>query len=84
MKLEELRMYPAPISDAILLGVIKKDKRSGFDVWKNKIDFTNQFFECLAELCKKELNKTNEDNIRLVEEFQSGLKIEINAYIDKG
>ena len=84
MKLEELRMYPAPISDTIFLGTIKKDKRSGFNIWKNRIDFTNQFFECLAELCKKELNKTNEDNIRLVEEFQSGLKIEINAYIDKG
>ena len=84
MKLDNLQMHPAPISDAIFLGTIKKDKRSGFDIWKNKIDFTNQFFECLAELCKKELNKTNEDNIRLVEEFQSGLKIEINAYIDKG
>lgn len=83
MKLEELRMYPAPISDAIFLGTIKKDK-SGFDRYKNKIDFTNQFFECLAGLCKKELNKTDEDNIRLVWEFQSGLKIEINAYIDKG
>ena len=84
MKLEELRIHPEPISDTIFLGTMKKDKRSGFDIWKNKIDFTNQFFECLAELCKKELNKTNEDNIRLVEEFQSGLKIEINAYIDKG
>ncbi len=27
MKLEELKMYPAPISDSIFLGTMKKDKK---------------------------------------------------------
>lgn len=80
MKLNELQMHPAPISDAIFLGTMEKDKRSGFDIWKNRIDFTNQFFECLAELCLKELNKRNTDSLTLTEQFESGLVIEIKAY----
>ncbi|MBK3487697.1 hypothetical protein JF116_09935 [Campylobacter fetus subsp. venerealis] len=73
MKLNELQMYPAPVSDAIFLGKLKSNK------WVEKIDFTEQFYQCLAELCKKELNKNNDDSITLIEQFESGLTIEIKA-----
>ncbi|WP_096030503.1 hypothetical protein [Campylobacter lanienae] len=75
MKLNELQMHPAPVSDAIFLGKIKSNK------WVEKIDFTEQFYECLAQLCKKELDKTNDNTIILVEQFESGLTIEIKACI---
>lgn len=74
MKLDELQMHPAPISDAIFLGKIKSNK------WVEKIDFTEQFYKCLAELCLKELNKRNTDSLTLTEQFESGLVIEIKAY----
>ncbi|RAZ45748.1 hypothetical protein [Campylobacter hyointestinalis] len=74
MKLNELQMHPAPVSDAIFLGKIKSNK------WVEKIDFTEQFYECLAELCLKELNKRNTDSLTLTEQFESGLVIEIKAY----
>ncbi|MCR8689727.1 MULTISPECIES: hypothetical protein [Campylobacter] len=47
MKLEELKMYPAPVSDAVFLGKIKSN------MWIEKIDFTDQFWNCLAEICGK-------------------------------
>ena len=84
MKLEELEMHPAPVSDSIFLGTMKKDTKRGFDMWSNKIDFTEQFYECLAQLCKKELDKTNDNTITLVEQFESGLTIEIKAYVNEG
>ncbi|MDD5785941.1 DUF7446 family protein [Campylobacter lanienae] len=81
MKLEELKMYPAPISDSIFLGTMKKDKKNGFDMWSNKIDFTEQFWNCLAEICRKKLIKSEDNSVVFLEEFESGLKLEIKVSI---
>lgn len=81
MKLEELKMYPAPISDSIFLGTMKKDTKSGFDMWSNKIDFTEQFWNCLAEICRKKLIKSEDNSVVFLEEFESGLKLEIKVSI---
>ncbi|WP_096025507.1 hypothetical protein [Campylobacter lanienae] len=72
--LNNLQMHPAPISDAIFLGKAKNN------MYVEKIDFTQQFYLCLAELCLKELNKRNIDSVTLTEQFESGLVIEIKAY----
>ncbi|OCS25474.1 hypothetical protein [Campylobacter fetus] len=81
MKLEELKMYPAPVSESIFLGTIKKDTKSGFDMWSNKIDFTEQFWNCLAEICRKKLIKSEDNSVVFLEEFESGLKLEIKVSI---
>ncbi|KAA3685289.1 hypothetical protein JJB27_08270 [Campylobacter fetus subsp. venerealis] len=80
MKLKELKMYPAPISDSIFLGTMKKDK-SGFNMWSNKIDFTEQFWNCLAEICRKKLIESENNSVVFLEEFESGLKLEIKVSI---
>ena len=81
MKLEELKMYPAPVSESIFLGTMKKDTKSGFDMWSNKIDFTEQFWNCLAEICRKKLIKSEDNSVVFLEEFESGLKLEIKVSI---
>lgn len=82
MKLEELKMYPTPVSEEIIfLGTMKKDKKSGFDMWSNKIDFTEQFWNCLAEICRKKLIKSEDNSVVFLEEFSSGLKLEIKVSI---
>lgn len=82
MKLEELKMYPAPVSkEIIFLGTMKKDEKSGFDMWVNKIDFTEQFWNCLAEICRKKLIESENNSVVFLEEFSSGLKLEIKAFI---
>lgn len=80
MKLKELKMHPAPISDSIFLGTMKKDK-SGFNMWSNKIDFTEQFWNCLAEICRKKLIESENNSVVFLEEFESGLKLEIKVSI---
>lgn len=81
MKLEELKMYPAEVSESVFLGTMKKDKKSGFDMWSNKIDFTEQFWNCLAEICRKKLIKSEDNSVVFLEEFSSGLKLEIKVSI---
>ena len=81
MKLKELKMYPAEVSESVFLGTMKKDKKSGFDMWSNKIDFTEQFWNCLAEICRKKLIESEDNSIVFVEVFSSGLKLEIKASI---
>ena len=75
MKLEELKMYPAPVSDAVFLGEIKSN------MWIEKIDFTDQFWNCLAEICRKKLIESEDNSIVFAEVFSSGLKLEIKASI---
>ncbi len=75
MKLEELKMYPAPVSDAVFLGKIKSN------MWIEKIDFTDQFWNCLAELCRKKLIESEDNSVVFVEVFSSGLKLEIKVSI---
>ena len=81
MKLEELKMYPAEVSESVFLGTMKKDKKSGFDMWSNKIDFTEQFWNCLAEICRKKLIKSEDNSVVFLEEFSSGLKLGIKVSI---
>lgn len=81
MKLEELKMYPAEVSESVFLGTMKKDKKSGFDMWSNKIDFTDQFWNCLAEICRKKLIESEDNSVVFVEVFSSGLKLEIKVSI---
>ena len=75
MKLEELKMYPAPVSDAVFLGKIKSN------MWIEKIDFTDQFWNCLAEICRKKLIESEDNSVVFVEVFSSGLKLEIKVSI---
>ena len=75
MKLEELKMYPAPVSDAVFLGKIKSN------IWIEKIDFTDQFWYCLAEICGKKLIESKDNSVVFVEVFSSGLKLEIKVSI---
>lgn len=79
MKLDELVIRPAPVSESIFLGTMKKDIKSGFYKWVNKIDFTEQFWSCLAEFGRNKLIKNETDEITFVEEFESGLKLEIKV-----
>ncbi|RAZ49192.1 hypothetical protein [Campylobacter hyointestinalis] len=73
MKLDELQMHPAPISDIIFLGRIKSN------IYVEKIDFTEQFYKCLAELCVKQLRKS--DSVTFSAEIIDGTVVEIKAYI---
>lgn len=77
MKLNDLQMHPAPISDAIFLGKVKNN------MYVEKIDFTQQFYQCLAELCVKQLDKNNKDSITLSAEIEDGIVVEIKACIKK-
>lgn len=77
MKLENLQMHPAPISDAIFLGKVKNH------MYVEKIDFTQQFYLCLAELCVKQLSKSDDDSIAFSAEIENGLIVEIKASIKK-
>lgn len=79
MKLDELVIRPAPVSESIFLGTMKKDKKLGFYRWVNKIDFTEQFWSCLAEFGINKLIRNETDEITFVEEFESGLKLEIKV-----
>ena len=81
MKLKELKMYPAPISDSIFLGTMKVVKDKKISMWSNKIDFTEQFWNCLAEICRKKLIKSENNSVVFLEEFESGLKLEIKVSI---
>ena len=73
MKLENLGMHPAPISNAIFLGEIKDH------MYVNKVDFTQQFYLCLAELCVKKLGKIDGGEIAFSAEIENGLVVEIKA-----
>ena len=73
MKLENLEMHPAPISDAIFLGRIKNN------MYVEKIDFTQQFYLCLAELCVKKLGKIDGGDITFSAEIENGLIVEIKV-----
>lgn len=75
MKLEELKMYPAEVSDAVFLGEIKSN------MWIKKIDFTDQFWNCLAEICRKKLIESEDNSVVFAEVFSSGLKLEIKVSI---
>jgi hypothetical protein len=75
MKLNDLQMHPAPISDVIFLGQIKNN------MYVDKIDFTEQFYLCLAELCAKQLSKCDDSEIALSAEIENGLVVEIKACI---
>lgn len=77
MKLNNLQMHPAPISDAIFLGKIKSN------MYIEKIDFTQQFYQCLAELCVKQLSKCDSDSITFSAEIENGIVVEIKACIKK-
>lgn len=81
MTLKELKMYPAPISDSIFLGTMKVVKDKKISMWSNKIDFTEQFWNCLAEICRKKLIESENNSVVFLEEFSSGLKLEIKAFI---
>ncbi len=50
-------------------------------MWSNKIDFTEQFWNCLAEICRKKLIKSEDNSVVFLEEFESGLKLEIKVSI---
>lgn len=75
MKLENLEIHPAPISDAIFLGEIKGN------LYTKKIDFTKQFYQCLAEFFLKNVNKSDDEEYTLKAEIQSGYILEIKAKI---
>lgn len=75
MRLENLGMHPAPISDAIFLGRIKDN------MYLEKVDFTQQFYLCLAELCVKKLGKIDGGEIAFSAEIENGLVVEIKASI---
>lgn len=77
MKLDKLQLHPAPISDVIFLGKIKNN------MYIEKIDFTQQFYQCLAELCVKELSKNDDSEITFSAEIENGLVVEIKACIKK-
>jgi hypothetical protein len=77
MKLDKLQLHPAPISDAIFLGKVKDN------MYVEKIDFTQQFYQCLAELCVKELGKSDDSEITFSAEIENGLVVEIKACIKK-
>ncbi|MCR8697167.1 MULTISPECIES: hypothetical protein [Campylobacter] len=79
MKLDELEIHPAPVSEDIFLGTMKKDIKSGFLRWVNKINFTEQFWSCLAEICIKKLIDSKADSVVFIENFESGLKIEFKV-----
>ena len=81
MTLKELKMYPAPSSDSIFLGTMKVVKDKKISMWSNKIDFTEQFWNCLAEICRKKLIESENNSVVFLEEFSSGLKLEIKAFI---
>ena len=73
MNLKNLQMHPAPISDAIFLGRIKNN------MYVEKIDFTQQFYLCLAELCVKKLGKIDGGEIAFSAEIENGLTVEIKV-----
>lgn len=77
MKLDKLQLHPALISDAIFLGKAKDN------MYVEKVDFTQQFYLCLAELCVKQLNKTDDSEITFSAEIENGLIVEIKANIKK-
>lgn len=73
MKLNDLQMHPAPISDVIFLGKIKDN------MYLEKVDFSQQFYLCLAELCAKQLSKSDNSEISFSAEIENGLVVEIKA-----
>ena len=75
MKLENLEMHPAPVSDAIFLGEIKSN------IYTKKVDFTEQFYQCLAEFFLKNVNKSDDGEYTLEFEIQDGSILEIKASI---
>ena len=77
MKLDKLELHPAPISDAIFLGKTKDN------MYVEKVDFTQQFYLCLAELCVKQLSKNDNGEITFSAEIENGLVVEIKACIKK-
>lgn len=77
MKLDKLQLHPAPISDCIFLGKVKGN------MYVDKIDFTQEFYQCLAELCVKELSKNDDSEITFSAEIENGLVVEIKACIKK-
>ena len=48
-------------------------------MYVDKIDFTEQFYLCLAELCVKQLSKNDDSEITFSAEIENGLTIEIKA-----
>lgn len=79
MKLDKLVMCVAPFSDVIFLGRAKS--KSG--EWKEKIDFTNQFYGCLTQLCVKKINQKNGDDFILTAEIEKGMTLEVTARVIK-
>lgn len=77
MKLDKLQLHPAPISDAIFLGKAKDN------MYVEKVDFTQQFYLCLAELCVKQLSKNDDSEVAFSAEIENGLVVEIKACIKK-
>lgn len=77
MELDKLQLHPAPISDAIFLGKAKDN------MYVEKVDFTQQFYLCLAELCVKQLSKSDDSEITFSAEIENGLVVEIKACIKK-
>lgn len=75
MELNNLQMHPAPISDVIFLGKIKDN------MYLEKVDFTQEFYLCLAELCVKQLSKNDNSEITFSAEIENGLVVEIKACI---
>lgn len=78
MKLDKLELHPSLVRNAIFLGRRKNN------MYVNKIDFTPQFYHCLAELSAKELNKSDSDETNLMVGAYNGLMIEVKACIVKG
>ena len=77
MKLDKLQLHPAPISDVIFLGKAKGN------MYVEKVDFTEQFYLCLAELCVKQLSKNDGSEVTFSAEIENGLVVEIKACIKK-
>ena len=48
-------------------------------MYVNKVDFTQQFYLCLAELCVKKLGKIDGGEIAFSAEIENGLVVEIKA-----
>ena len=78
MRLNKLQLHPGSFSNTIFLGEIKND------MYIHKIDFTPQFYHCLAELAAKELNKSDSDETNLMVGAYNGLMLEVKACVVKG
>ena len=52
-------------------------------MYVEKVDFTQQFYLCLAELCVKQLSKSDDSEITFSAEIENGLVVEIKACIKK-